>query len=92
MKAVVYEDFGAPLMLEDVPDPSPPKDGVVIRVAATGLCLSDWHGWKGHDPDITPPHVPGHELAGVVESVRDAPQKEQVAGRLQPETGLPAES
>lgn len=36
---------------------------------ATGLCRSDWHGWIGHDPDITLPHVPGHELAGVVEAV-----------------------
>jgi len=37
---------------------------------ATGLCRSDWHGWMGHDSDITTfPHVPGHELAGVVDSV-----------------------
>jgi alcohol dehydrogenase len=33
------------------------------------VCLSDWHGWKGHDPDIVLPHVPGHELAGIVERV-----------------------
>jgi D-arabinose 1-dehydrogenase-like Zn-dependent alcohol dehydrogenase len=42
---------------------------VVVRVEATGLCRSDWHGWQGHDPDIALPHVPGHELAGVVEAV-----------------------
>jgi alcohol dehydrogenase len=36
---------------------------------ASGVCLSDWHGWQGHDPDIVLPHVPGHELAGVVEAV-----------------------
>ena len=41
-----------------------------MRVEATGLCRSDWHGWKGHDPDVVAfPHVPGHELAGVVEAV-----------------------
>ncbi|MBA7521029.1 alcohol dehydrogenase [subsurface metagenome] len=40
---------------------------MVIRVEATGLCRSDWHGWMGHDPDITLPHVPGHEFAGVIE-------------------------
>jgi alcohol dehydrogenase len=39
---------------------------VVIKVEATGLCRSDWHGWMGHDPDIVLPHVPGHELAGTV--------------------------
>ena len=40
-----------------------------MRVKATGVCRSDWHGWVGHDKDITLPHVPGHELAGVVEAV-----------------------
>ena len=49
--------------------PGPAADGVVIRVGATGLCRSDWHGWMGHDPDIVLPHVPGHELAGVVAAV-----------------------
>ena len=38
----------------------------MIKVEATGLCRSDWHGWMGHDPDIRLPHVPGHELAGTV--------------------------
>jgi alcohol dehydrogenase len=41
----------------------------VVRVEATGLCRSDWHGWVGHDPDIALPHVPGHEFAGVIEQV-----------------------
>jgi alcohol dehydrogenase len=58
--------FGAPLEIETVPDPEPPVDGVVVAVRATGVCRSDWHGWMGHDPAITLPHVPGHELAGVV--------------------------
>ena len=35
-------------------------------MSATGLCLSDWHGWQGHDSDINLPHVPGHELAGTI--------------------------
>ena len=69
MKAVVYEAFGQPPALRNVPDPAPPSHGVVIQVRATGLCRSDWHGWMGHDPDITPPHVPGHELAGVITAV-----------------------
>jgi alcohol dehydrogenase len=56
-------------MIKNLPDPTPSDGGVVIRVKATGLCLSDWHGWMGHDPDITLPHVPGHELAGDIEAV-----------------------
>jgi D-arabinose 1-dehydrogenase-like Zn-dependent alcohol dehydrogenase len=67
---VVYEDFGRMPTVETVPDPAPAAHGAVVRVLATGLCRSDWHGWMGHDPDIrTLPHVPGHELAGVVEAV-----------------------
>ncbi|MFI9819187.1 zinc-dependent alcohol dehydrogenase family protein [Streptomyces sp. NPDC052013] len=69
MKAVVFERFGEAAEVREVADPEPAEHGVVVRVGATGLCRSDWHGWMGHDPDITLPHVPGHELAGVVESV-----------------------
>lgn len=66
MQALVYDDFECPPELRSVPDPTPPPNGVVLEVKATGLCRSDWHGWKGHDPIIEPPHVPGHEVAGVV--------------------------
>lgn len=69
MKAVLYERFGEMPKLTNVPDPIPDPDGVVVKVEATGICRSDWHGWMGHDPDIVLPHVPGHELAGVVEAV-----------------------
>ena len=70
MKAVIFEDFGASPKIANVPDPVPTDDGAVIKVMASGICRSDWHGWMGRDPDITRlPHVPGHELAGVVEDV-----------------------
>ncbi len=69
MRAVVFEEFRKPLSIKGLPDPKPGPQGLVIRVKATGLCRSDWHGWMGHDPDIKLPHVPGHELAGVVEEV-----------------------
>lgn len=69
MKAIVYESFGTVPKLMNVADPTPAPHGVVIQVLATGVCRSDWHGWMGHDPDIVLPHVPGHELAGVVSAV-----------------------
>jgi D-arabinose 1-dehydrogenase-like Zn-dependent alcohol dehydrogenase len=69
MRAVVFERYGEPAEVREVVDPEPAEHGVVVRVEATGLCRSDWHGWQGHDPDIALPHVPGHELAGVVEAV-----------------------
>ena len=69
MKAAIYRSFRDPIHIESLPDPDPDPDGVVIRVRATGLCRSDWHGWMGNDPDVRLPHVPGHELAGVIEAV-----------------------
>lgn len=69
MRAAIYEEFQKPLEIRQVPDPTPDPDGVVIKVMATGLCRSDWHGWMGHDSDIHLPHVPGHELAGVIAAV-----------------------
>ncbi|MFD7893166.1 alcohol dehydrogenase catalytic domain-containing protein, partial [Streptomyces albidoflavus] len=66
MRAVVFERFGERPEVRELPDPAPSPEGVVVRVEATGVCRSDWHGWQGHDPDITLPHVPGHELSGTV--------------------------
>ncbi len=69
MRAVVVERFGQQPEVRTVPLPACPADGVVVRVAATGVCRSDWHGWQGHDDGITLPHVPGHELAGTIAAV-----------------------
>lgn len=82
MKALLYNEFARPPALETVPDPTPAPAGVVVRVEATGLCLSDWHGWMGHDPDISLPHVPGHELAGVIEAVGGDVQRWRVGDRV----------
>ncbi|MDC7710740.1 zinc-dependent alcohol dehydrogenase family protein [Vogesella indigofera] len=82
MKAVVYESFAAPPQLTTVPDPTPESGGVVIKVRATGVCRSDWHGWVGHDPDIRLPHVPGHEFSGVVEAVGKQVTKWRVGDRV----------
>lgn len=69
MRAAYIEAFKHPISIQSVTDPAPPEDGVVIKVKANGICRSDWHGWMGHDSDVKLPHVPGHELAGLVESV-----------------------
>lgn len=66
MRAAIFTEFQKPLTIETVPDPIAAPDGVVIQVQANGICRSDWHGWMGHDSDVHLPHVPGHELAGIV--------------------------
>ncbi|MFT4042267.1 MAG: alcohol dehydrogenase catalytic domain-containing protein [Gordonia sp. (in: high G+C Gram-positive bacteria)] len=69
MKALCYHEFRGPVRVEYVADPQVPDDGAVIRVAASGLCRSDWHAWAGHDDCVAVPHVPGHEFCGVIEAV-----------------------
>lgn len=82
MKAAVYKEFGEPLVIQNLDDPTPSENGVVIRVKATGLCLSDWHGWMGHDPDISLPHVPGHEMAGIIEATGKGVVKWKIGDRV----------
>ena len=78
MKAAVYHKFGGPITIENVPKPTlllddtdseddGDDDGVIIKIMATGICRSDYHGWKGHDSDIIKhglPFIPGHECSG----------------------------
>ncbi|MBV1788342.1 zinc-dependent alcohol dehydrogenase family protein [Marinobacterium sp. D7] len=82
MKAVVYESFATLPTLMNLPDPSPEVHGVIVKVMATGVCRSDWHGWMGHDPDIQLPHVPGHEFAGIVSSVGRDVRRFKVGNRV----------
>lgn len=70
MRALVYDRATGPLTVRDLPEPVPPPGGVVVEVRATGLCRSDWHAWAGHEA-VPLPHVPGHELAGVITTVGD---------------------
>jgi D-arabinose 1-dehydrogenase-like Zn-dependent alcohol dehydrogenase len=65
VRAAVYSGYGIMPELTQVADPACPADGAVIAVGASGVCRSDWHAWKGHDPVVLP-HIGGHELAGVV--------------------------
>jgi alcohol dehydrogenase len=54
---------------------------VVVRVMASGVCRSDWHAWAGHE-EIVWPHVPGHELAGVIAEVGDEVGQWRVGDRV----------
>jgi len=69
MKAAVYNTFNGAIEIKQVDDPVATEKEAIIEVRASGICRSDWHGWKGHDPDIRLPHVPGHEFSGIVKEV-----------------------
>lgn len=82
MKAVIYHQFQGPISVENVEVPTPEERGVVLKVLATGICRSDWHGWMGHDADISLPHVPGHELCGEIIAKGKAVQNYKIGDRV----------
>jgi len=82
MRAILFEEFQGTVRVREVPTPSPVSHGAVVKVEATGLCRSDWHGWMGHDDDIHLPHVPGHEWAGVVSEVGSDVSRIKVGDRI----------
>ena len=81
MRAVVYDAVHAAPLVREVPDPVCEPGDAVVEVHATGVCRSDWHAWRGHDP-VALPHVPGHELAGRVVEVGSGVRRVQVGQRV----------
>jgi len=73
MRAAVIEELNKPLVVKDVPDPICPPDGAIVKVAASGICRTDWHlwtdDWAWRGLALQPPFVLGHEFSGTVEEV-----------------------
>lgn len=82
MRAALIAEYRHPLVVDEVADPETRGDGVVLRVEATGVCRSDWHSWMGHEDLPGLPHVPGHEMAGVVASVGNGVRLWEVGDRV----------
>lgn len=69
MKAAVLEEFGAPLVVQEVDLDEPKAGEVLVRLEACGVCHTDLYTASGADPSGYAPAVLGHEGAGVVERV-----------------------
>lgn len=70
--AAVFRDVGAPLSVERITLDPPAPTEVLVRVAAAGLCRTDYHVMRGERRVAMRPMVLGHEVAGVVEAVGGA--------------------
>ncbi|KHK93167.1 Zn-dependent alcohol dehydrogenase [Novosphingobium malaysiense] len=68
MKAAIFREVGKPLTIEDVEIGEMRANEVRIRVAASGLCHSDYHIIAGDIPCPVPVLL-GHEASGIVEAV-----------------------
>ncbi len=69
MKSAVLRQFGQPLTIEEKPIPSPGPGEVLVKVRASGLCVSDLHIQDGIIGTVRLPYTPGHEMAGVIAKV-----------------------
>ncbi|MDF1727091.1 MAG: alcohol dehydrogenase catalytic domain-containing protein [Sulfitobacter sp.] len=69
MRAAIVEEYKADLVIGEAPDPVCPPDGVVLEVAACGICRSDYHGWVGEHAKVSPGDILGHEYCGTVVEV-----------------------
>lgn len=65
MRAVVIDAPGI-IQVDNVPDPTPRPDEVLVRVGACGICGTDLHIIDGDSPLARYPIIPGHEFAGEV--------------------------
>ena len=69
MKAAVLREFGKPLVIEEKPVPKPGPGEVLVKIMASGLCVSDIHIQEGKINTVRLPYTPGHEMAGIVAEV-----------------------
>lgn len=72
MKALIYNTFGGPDVLEyhDMPDPVIAPNEVLVRMKAIGLNFADVYRRKGnYHLEGKPPYILGYEGAGIVEQV-----------------------
>jgi S-(hydroxymethyl)glutathione dehydrogenase / alcohol dehydrogenase len=69
MRAAVLEEFGRPLVVQELELDDPKGHEVLVRLVACGVCHTDLYTASGVDPSGYAPCVLGHEGAGVVERV-----------------------
>lgn len=86
MKAAVLREFKKPLAIEEVNQPQPGADEILVRIEACGVCHSDVHVADGDWPQfakiVKTPLIPGHEIAGVVVEKGAAVQDLKIGDRV----------
>src|SRR3954463_2294450 len=68
-RAAVLEEFGQPLVVQELELADPAPGEVLVRLEACGVCHTDMYTASGADPSGYAPAVLGHEGAGVVEKL-----------------------
>ena len=91
MRAAVLEEFGEPLVVQEVGLKDPGPGEALVRLVACGVCHTDLYTASGVDPSGYAPTVLGHEGAGVVEAVgedvRDIAVGDHIVTLFSPQCG-----
>ncbi|MDP2709650.1 MAG: alcohol dehydrogenase catalytic domain-containing protein [Solirubrobacteraceae bacterium] len=82
MRAAVLEQFGQPLVVQELDLEEPKAGEVLVRLVACGVCHTDMYTASGVDPSGYAPTVLGHEGAGVVEAVGEGVDALQVGDHV----------
>nr|WP_238523471.1 zinc-dependent alcohol dehydrogenase family protein [Candidatus Methylacidiphilum infernorum]ANC58152.1 alcohol dehydrogenase, propanol-preferring [Candidatus Methylacidiphilum infernorum] len=82
MKAMVLERPKNPLVLKDVPIPSPGPGEVLLEVLVCGVCRTDLHVVDGELPNPKPNLIPGHEVVGIVRKLGSGATKFSIGQRV----------
>jgi len=77
------------LRVQDLADPEPASNEVLVRVEAAGLCGTDVHMWEGTNQEGTFPFVPGHEWSGEVVEVGKDIKMVSIGDRVVAEVPIP---
>lgn len=71
MKAMVLQEQGQPLQLQEVDKPTPAPDELLLEVQACGVCRTDLHILDGDLDEPNLPLIPGHQIVGTVKAIGD---------------------
>ncbi|PTA97112.1 Zn-dependent oxidoreductase [Kluyvera sp. Nf5] len=81
MKSVVIREPNN-LVIEQRPLPVPAAGEVRVKVKLAGICGSDSHIYRGHNPFAKYPRVIGHEFFGIIDAVGDGVDKKRIGDRV----------
>jgi NADPH:quinone reductase-like Zn-dependent oxidoreductase len=65
MKALIIKSPGE-ASIEDAPEPQLNSGRLLLRVRMVGLCGSDLNSYRGRNPMVQFPRIPGHEIAATI--------------------------
>ncbi|MCA5917740.1 Zn-dependent oxidoreductase [Pectobacterium brasiliense] len=81
MKSIVIQQPNS-LVIEERPIPQPAAGEVRVKVKLAGICGSDSHIYRGHNPFAKYPRVIGHEFFGVIEAVGEGVEASRLGERV----------